>query len=98
MSNLLEDLKESISETQHTIIKLSREDYIRVEEDLFMYIWSVYNEYRHNCYRTFWFNTSYHWETHHTTSIRIVVCKEYEIEHITKMCTKPTTFINIKES
>jgi hypothetical protein len=82
MSNLLEELKESISETQHTIIKLSREDCNKVGYDLCMHIW----------------NDVYITTPSYTTKARIIVCREDEIQYLVKQCENPTTFFIIEEN
>jgi hypothetical protein len=97
MSNLLKELKESISETQHTIIKLSMEDYYKVEQALFRHIWDGLYYARRMCYRTYEFFTRWGWKNDYTPEARIVVCEEGEVEHIAKQCENPTTFIIIKD-
>jgi hypothetical protein len=97
MSKLLEDLKESISKTQHTIIKLSMEDYKKVEHGLFTYIWDNVYMTNHICYKTYRFESRWLGYFEYTTRARIVVCKEDEIEGIVKQCIEPTTFFIIEE-
>jgi hypothetical protein len=97
MNNLLEDLKESISKTQHTVIKLSREDYKEVEHGLFIYIWDNVYITNHVCYKTYRFESRWVWYSGYDTDTRIIVCKEDEIQDIVKQCEKPTTFFIIEE-
>jgi hypothetical protein len=39
MHDLLQELKQSISETQHTVIRINKEDYEKVASALFIHIW-----------------------------------------------------------
>jgi uncharacterized protein YydD (DUF2326 family) len=98
MSNLLKELKESISETQHTVIRINKEDYEKVEQALFRHIWDyVYNHVRRMCYRTYEFFTRWGWMNDYDTNIRIVVCEEGEVQDIVKKCENPTTFFIIED-